>query len=151
MQPLPTFPSILEELAAADRDVSVLTVGVADDEIPGIRPVQSHGTLTRPDEIPATLKVEFAIVRSPLAEMARQDTEQLLSRLRDVHSEKVLLLDTGNEWTADELRSLGYLELDHPPAGARCYLFDPDLFNEPREWNNASDWANPENFRKYRW
>jgi hypothetical protein len=68
-----------------------------------------------------------------------------------VHCEKVLLLDTGAAWSPDELRSLGYLEVKCAQAGGRCYLFDPDVFDQPREWNNPSDWANPENFRKYRW
>lgn len=143
--------SLLEDLAIVGRDASVIAIGLAGDEIPGVRPVQSYDTLSRPDELPATLRVQLAIVRSPLDFMSRQDAEQLLSRLRDVHSEKVLLLDTNSGWTPNELRALGYLELERASAKGRCYLFDPDFFNEPREWNNARNWANPENFRKYRW
>ena len=83
--------------------------------------------------------------------MSRTGAEQLLSRLRDVHCDRVLLLDRGSHWTPDSLRPLGFLELVCPSLDGRCYLYDPDLFSQPREWNNADDWANPENFRKYRW
>jgi hypothetical protein len=62
-----------------------------------------------------------------------------------------VLIDTNGGWTSEELRALGYLEVGQPTADLRCYLFDPDAFNQPREWNNPSDWANPQNFRKCRW
>ena len=71
--------------------------------------------------------------------------------LRDIHCEKVVLIDTNGGWTSEELRALGYLEVWQPTADLCCYLFDPDAFNQPREWNNPSDWANPQNFRKCRW
>ena len=67
------------------------------------------------------------------------------------HFDKVLLFDTDGGWKPDELRSLGFLEVKPPSVNGRCYLFDPDSFNQPRDWNNPSDWANPQNFRKFRW
>ncbi len=147
----PGITSLLEALGNVGPDPSVLAIGIADDELQGISAVRVYEALSGPAELPATLRVQLGIVRAPLDLMARKDAEQLLSRLRDVHCEKVLLVAAGGEWTADELRSLGYLEMQHPAGAGSCYVFDPDLFNEPREWNNARNWANPENFRKYRW
>lgn len=147
----PGIASLLEQLGVVGRAPSVLAIGVADDELRGIDPVKAYDALSGPGELPASLRVQLGIVRAPLDFMTRKDAEQLLSRLRDVHCEKVLLVDAGNAWTPDELRSLGYLEIGGLSKDAPCYVFDPDLFNEPRDWNNASNWANPENFRKYRW
>ena len=147
----PAIASILDNLGMTDRTVSLLTVGLAETEITGCDAVHAYETLSGPTALPDALKVKLGIVVAPLDSMSRRDTEQLLARLRDVHCEKVLLLDTGAAWKPDELRSLGYLEVKRPQAGGRCYLFDPDVFNQPREWNSPSDWANPENFRKYRW
>lgn len=147
----PAITSLLEKLGIAGRNPSVLAIGIADDEIRGISSVKAFEALSGPGELPATLKVQLGIVRAPLDLMARKEAEQLLSRLRDVHCERVLLIDTGSKWSPDELRSLGYLHIEHPSVDGPCYVFDPDLFNEPREWNNAGNWANPENFQKYRW
>ena len=143
--------SLLEQLGIAGRNPSVLAMGIAGEELRGISEVKSYDAVPGAGELPASLKVQLGIVRAPSDFMARKDAEQLLSRLRDVHCEKVLLLDPGSAWTPQELRSLGYVEIECDRAEGPCYLFDPDLFNEPREWNNASNWANPDNFRKYRW
>lgn len=150
-QRAPGIRSLLEGLGIVDRDPSVLAIGIADDELRGINVVEAYEALAGPGELPPTLKAQLGIVRAPLDIMPRKDAEQLLSRLRDVHCEKVLLIAAGNEWTADELRSLGFLEMECPAEIRPCHVFDPDQFNEPREWNNARNWANPDNFRKYRW
>ena len=143
--------SILGNLGVTARTTSLLTVGMTDADMPDIDVVHACETLSGPDALPTTLRVQLGIVIAPLDPMPRRDMEQLLARLRDVHCEKVLLVDTGAVWKPDELLSLGYLEVEGSQADGRCYLFDPDVFNQPREWNNPSDWANPGNFRKYRW
>ncbi len=147
----PGIASLLDDLGIAASEFSLLTIGMDRAEMPGIKELHAYEALAGPDELPQTLRVDLAIVMTPLRHLSQRDTEQLLSRLRDVHCKKVLLLDTGARWSPDELRALGYLEVTAPQTDGRCYLFDPDLFNQPREWNNPSNWANPENFRKYRW
>jgi hypothetical protein len=150
-QRAPSIASILDDLGLVTRDLSLLTIGIADAGVPGADSVQVYETLSGADDLPMTLRATLGVVVMPLDFMTRRNAEQLLSRLRDVHCEKVLLVDTGGVWKPEDLRSLGYLEAGQPSTGVRCYLFDPDTFNQPREWNNPSDWANPENFRKYRW
>lgn len=147
----PGIASLLDDLGLVARGVSLVTIGTADFRLPGANIVEAFEALTGPGDLPETLKVTLGVVVAPLDFMTRRSAEQLLSRLRDVHCEKVLLVDTSGEWKPAELRPLGYLEAGQSPAGICCYLFDPDAFNRPREWNNPSDWANPENFRKYRW
>ena len=150
-QPVPGIASILDDLGLVYGDTSLVTIGSADITVPHADIVEAYDALSGPDDLPKTLRVALGIVVSPLDFMVRSAAEQLLSRLRDIHCEKVVLIDTSGGWTPEELRALGYLEVGQPTADLRCYLFDPDAFNQPREWNNPSDWANPQNFRKYRW
>ena len=150
-QHAPPITSILSDLGLVARDLSLVTIGITGPGVPGTNTIATYETLPGPDELPATLKATLGIVVSPLDFMTRRRAEQLLSRLRDVHCDRVLLVDARGSWKAEELRPLGYLEAGQPEPGFSCYLYDPDAFHEPREWNNPSDWANPENFRKYRW
>ena len=150
-QPVPGIASILDDLGLVQRSTSLVTIGSADITVPQADVVKAYDVLSGPDDLPKTLRAALGIVVSPLDFMARRAAEQLLSRLRDIHCEKVVLIDTKHGWTPEELRALGYLEVGQARADRRCYLFDPDAFNQPREWNNSSNWANPENFRKYRW
>jgi hypothetical protein len=143
--------SVLDELGIAAGNVSVVTIGPGSAEIPGAETAHTYETLSAADELPHDLRAQLGVVVAPREFMSRKSAEQLLSRLRDVHCDKILLFDVDARWNAADLRALGYLEVKRPSVGGRCYLFDPDVFNQPREWNNPSDWANPENFRKYRW
>lgn len=147
----PSIASIIEDLGLDGRHISTIVIGLATEEVPEVEVAQAYETLSGPNELPQTLRAALGIVVAPLDYLSRTRSEQLLSRLRDIHCEKVLLIDTACGWRPEELRSLGFLELKRPSRDGRCYLFDPGAFNEPREWNNPSDWANPENFRKYRW
>ena len=143
--------SLIDELGLASGSGGLVAIGPGSGGITGGAPAHAYETLTSADELPRDLRAQLGIVVAPREFMSRKRTDQLLSRLRDVHCEKVLLYDIDTRWSTDELRALGYLEVERPAIGGRCYLFDPDVFNQPREWNNPSGWANPENFRKYRW
>ena len=147
----PAIESILDHLRIDIRNISVLTIGMSESESPDVGVVDAYETLVGPGDLPRTLRVQLGIVVAPLEYMPLKSAEQLLSRLRDVHCDKVLLVDSGSGWSPNVLRSLGYLEVKPSSNGGRCYLFDPDMFSQAREWNNPSDWANPDNFRKYRW
>ena len=150
-EPRPSITPILDDLGIDARNISIVTIGIPEPEAPAVGEVDAYETLTGPGDLPQTLRAQLGIVVAPLEYMPHTNAIQLLSRLRDVHCKRVLLVDTGSGFSTDALRSLGYLELRGPSIDGRCYMFDPDVFNEPREWNNPSDWANPENFRKYRW
>jgi hypothetical protein len=150
-EPRRSIVSILDDLGIDARQVSAVMIGLPETDSPDFGAVEAYETVTGPGDLPPTLRAQLGIVVAPLDYMPRANAEQLLSRLRDVHCDKVLLVDGASGWSPDALRSLGYLEVKRPSDGARCYMFDPDTFNQPREWNNSSDWANPENFQKYRW
>ena len=147
----PIIASILDELGIDAPSASLVTIGLVDTDMPDVGAVEAYDAPSGPEDLPHALRAHLGIVVAPLGHMQQATAEQLLARLRDVHCERVVFLDTASAWSPEVLRSLGYLELKRPPIDGRCYLYDPDLFNQPRDWNNPSDWANPENFGKYRW
>ena len=140
----PIIASILDDLGVDAPHASLVTLGLAEADMPEVGSVEAYEAISAPGDLPHALRAQLDHIQHATA-------EQLLSRLRDVHCERVVFLDTASVWSPDVLRSLGYLELKLPTIDGRCYLYDPDLFTQPREWNNSSDWANPENFGKYRW
>lgn len=147
----PDIAPTLDAIGLDYRDIEILSIVSPFQEIPGAAEVHDLSDLRNVDGIPQTLRVGLGIVLGQLEIMTHSDGVQLLSRLRDVHCTRVLLVYEGDEWSRDELLALGYLETKRPSGDGRCFLYDPDLFNQPRDWNNPSSWANPENFRKYRW
>ena len=114
----------------------------------GPAPAHGHvvGVFSLEDELPDEgVRAELAVVSG-----ASSRHTALLSRLRDVYCRKVVLLNAAEDWSTNELRALGF----QPQSVAgfeRVFFYDPDLDKPPRDWNNASNWANPENFDKYRW
>ena len=113
--------------------------------------VNSLGRLESYSEIPDEIRADVTVVVDQLEHMNKDAGAHLLSRLRDVHSRRVLLILTDDDWSREELLALGYLQIERPSQDERLFLHDPAQFHEPREWNNPSDWAHPENFKKRRW
>ena len=100
-----------------------------------------------PDSLPAELRADVALVvladGDPLP-------RALLARLRDVHvAQIVLTADRG--LAPGDMLAMGFEKAQSPSEDGLVYVWDAALADKPREWNNARDWANPENFDRYRW
>lgn len=144
---------ILHGLKLFAEGERLLIVG-ADGDAATCTPVHNVirlGRVASANDICETTRVDVSVVVDQIEHMSKDDGAHLLSRLRDLVSNRVLLVLGGNEWAADELLAIGYQEIGSISEGKRCYLFDPDLFYQPRAWNNASGYANPENYGKFRW
>lgn len=76
---------------------------------------------------------------------------QVLGRLRDRHARRVLVEDLNASLSARELLALGFVGVTGDASSGTLYLHDPEDFFPKRDWNTAENWANPENFGKYRW
>lgn len=118
--------------------------------------VLSLGKINDSSDVDAAIRVDLAVVVNQLENMSKHDGTHLLARLRDLISERVLLILQDESWTAADLLALGYQQIleqrkTRPSFDGRVFLFDPNEFNKPREWNNTSNWANPGNFSKFRW
>ena len=96
-------------------------------------------------------RVDAAVVFDQFDAETKDGSRHLLARLRDQLARRVVIRDDERVFTATELLALGYIKDERPQARGRFFVHDPDRFYERREWNNSKDWANPENFDKYRW
>ncbi len=130
------------------------------ERLPGCKEILVVGSVSIPEDASAlagpvsfsdVLELEFetrfdlGLVFDPAPQHATA-----ISRLRDLGCQRVLILSGGAEWTANAMRALGFLPVESYDARS-AFLYDSDVQNQPREWNNARHWANPENFDKYRW
>lgn len=89
----------------------------------------------------------LVIVTNQLEHMEKAAARHLLARLRDSHAAMLVAHDPSRVFSPAEYLALGF-EVD---ARADCYVYDANAVSRQRDWNNASNWANPENFNKFRW
>jgi hypothetical protein len=148
---------ILRQLGLVESRQRVLLVGAVfeDKDIPHNHDIIQVGHVGSASEISDEIRVDIAVVVDQVECMSKTNGMHLLSKLRDLTSTRVLLLLSCDNWTSGELLALGFQEIQQqakrPSNDGRLYLFDPNDFHESREWNNTVNWANPENFNKFRW
>jgi len=107
------------------------------------------------DALPAA-RVELAIVDAQ-AELPDDSATRLISRLRDVHAERVIVIaavDESTRLSRQALIGLGFhrrgISTDHDERRL-WYEFDMAHYKVTPDWLNARNWANPELWDKYRW
>lgn len=98
------------------------------------------------DDLPEDRRYELAVVFDQLSHMPKSAAIHLIAALRDRYARRVVILDSTLDY--GEFLALGFERLPAPVEG---YVYDPDSPSRRREWNHAGDWANPENYDKYRW
>ncbi len=104
------------------------------------------------DELPAGLRAGAALLAID-SNVDTTDLLPLLARLRDVHADHVVVF-VDNDAASDlknALVAMGFEARKSPSEDGLVFAWDPVLANRPREWNNSRNWANPENFSRYRW
>lgn len=95
-------------------------------------------------------RADLAVVFDQLEHMPAREAAHLLATLRDRHARRVVVDDAAGTFGISEMLGLGFekaagIGLEHG------YLYDPDSPSRQREWNSPENWANPQNFDKYRW
>jgi hypothetical protein len=132
---------------------SLLVIG---DAVPA---PESVAEVTRLAAAAATTQLEelgrfdFAIVSGLLEEVGAADAEAVLGRLKNLHTSRFLLLaDPARACLGhDELLALALAPFEHLADGRVAWRYDLDRYNPERRWNNPEDWANPQNFDRFRW
>lgn len=114
-------------------------------------------TCAEPDE--TTLEplghFDCALVIGATDQLEKRTAEELLGRLRNVHTAHLYVLATDDprwpltSWLALALQRLDRFDDAEPPV--TLYAYDLSSYNRTRSWNNPRYWANPENWNRYRW
>jgi hypothetical protein len=98
-------------------------------------------------------RFDFVVASGVAESLAAPAAEALLGRLKNLHTDKFLLLvdPVASSLGHDDLLALALAPFEHLDDGRVAWRYDIDLYNPERRWNNPEDWANPENFEKFRW
>jgi hypothetical protein len=140
---------------------------VAPDPLPAVEIYRQHqqdctiesvAAVAPVDALKSLGRFDFALVHRTLERLETETGMALLARLRDIHCPRFAVTwsaianDPG--WTDGRFLSLGLalhrrIELDG--VITTVYHYDVDTYNPRREWNDSRDWANPQNFDRYRW
>lgn len=150
-----SLATLRRELGRLADDASVLIIGRESAVIdwPGRLSPEYLPVATTVPDLDGYGMYDLCVIFALAPAIAADDRAQLLGRLRDLHARRLLVMEPALPGTVlAEMLALGFER--HTPEegpGEAVYLYDVDRFNEKREWNSPEDWANPENFDKYRW
>lgn len=95
-------------------------------------------------------RFDLGVAAGVLETLPKDRARALIASLRDQYCRAVLLLAPKGLWPLAEYLALGFERRSEDDA-YELYWFDVDRYNPEREWNNPTNWANPENFRRFRW
>ena len=141
--------SLLEECAPA----SLLVVG----DPPAAPETDAEMTCVSVHEVAAELatlgRFDCAVVTGLLEALDGPTAEFVLGRLKNLHTDKYLLLaDPARACLGhDALLALALAPFEQLDDGRVAWRYDIDRYNPERPWNNPEDWANPQNFDRFRW
>ena len=107
-------------------------------------------------------RYDVGIIVNTLEYLEKDDSNQLVARLRDLHTTRFVVLvrvggdweDLKSEWQVSDFLSFGMklvnrYQIDGKPM--HIYTYDISTYKKTPEWLNPKDWANPELWDKFRW
>jgi hypothetical protein len=105
------------------------------------------------DALASLGRFDLAIACGLVETLDAPAAETVLGRLKNLHTDRfVLLADPARSCLGhDALLALALAPFEHLDDGRVAWRYDIDRYNPERRWNNPKDWANPENFRRFRW
>lgn len=109
-----------------------------------------------------TQRYDLAVVSATLENIDKYQAQQLISRLRDLCTPKlvVLLNLTASPWEVADLLAFGLVrishysgntELDNDDSEYGLYHYNIDSYKNTPDWLNAKNWANPKLWNKVWW
>jgi hypothetical protein len=98
-------------------------------------------------------RFDFALVADLAETHDASAARQVIGRLKNLHTDRFLLLvdPARSNLARDGLLELALAPLEQLADGRLAWLYDIDRYNPERPWNNPEDWANPQNFNRFRW
>ena len=144
---LENLSRLLDERRPDASGIAVLSRSAPDPEFASMPKGQWLSDVAQADDLEGVDNLGLVVVTNQIEHMAPDAARHLLARLRDRHAELLIVHDPEKVFRTTDYLALGF-EVDEEPD---CYVYDATAASRQRDWNNARDWANPENFDKFRW
>lgn len=140
-------------LLARHRPSSLLLIGVPPPMPPEAPAATRIAAESAGRELEGLGRFDLAILGEVAERLPADETTALLGRLKNLHTDRFLLLvdPARSSLDRDALLGLALLPLEPAEGDRQAWLYDLDRYNPEREWNNPADWAHPENFDRFRW
>ncbi len=124
--------AILSEFGNADQETTYLVVSRTEPPLP-LKQSFPEGSsvewlchVQSAEDVVAVKQADLGIVFDQLEHMQEEDGLRLLSRLRDHHSNRVLLHCANQVHSKQKLTALGFIERQCPSFDGHFFLFDPE-------------------------
>ena len=162
--PLQSPEHVALGMLASSRPGSLLVLGEIPETLcEAITDVLGEVAVTAPDltagrgSLDGLGRFDAGLVTGLLGHLDHKPGMEIIGLLRNLHCARLAVvlepaaLDRG--WARTDLLALEFLPAAPPEAQAtsEVFVYDIDLYNRQRDWNNARNWANPQNFEKFRW
>lgn len=154
---------ILQQLLATLHPHELLVIDPSTEPLPALTPSRQGGRVTylsiADDDAPTPdARFDFAIVANSLEHLDKQAAGRLIARLRDLHTQRfVVLVPLGEEWgghashwTENDLLAYGMtLMARFEQHGRPLALFHYNLadYKTTPDWLNSRYWAHPERWQ----
>ncbi len=138
---------LIDNRRPAGETFAVLSRSAAEPDVVSMPDGQWLSDVALASDLGTLGYLGLIVVTDQIEHMTSDEARHLLARLRDRHSGLVIVHDPVPVFAVSDYLALGF-ESDEQKD---CYVFDAAAESRQRDWNNARDWANPENFDKYRW
>ncbi len=125
------LPSILAEFGDSGQDSNYLVISRTEPPLPLQQSFPEGSSVEwlcqvhSAEDVVAVNRAHLSIVFDQLEHMARDEGLQLLRRLRDAYSNRVLLHCADQNHSKRGLMALGFVEQKRPSIDGRFFLFDP--------------------------
>lgn len=102
-------------------------------------------------------RFDYVVVAETLDRLSREVSEQLISRLRDLHAKLLWVMVSGEQserYGSSEAIAQGLRMVSAEKFGtgtSQWYEFSLEFYKPVPQWLNARDWANPDQWDKSRW
>jgi len=101
-------------------------------------------------------RYDLAIVSETIESVSKQSSEQLIGRLRDLCSPRIILIAelSGSLWQENELLGFGLnkqAEYNISEKTFIIYQYNIDSYKKTPDWFNPKHWANPQLWNKFWW
>ncbi len=150
--------TLISPLIAQFQPKSVLIVGeIAQNCYPNTVNIQKQ--LIKPpfslEQLNDIEPIDLAVVSDITDILTKHDATQWLGSLRNRYAAHIIIISDGDAsskqgWQLNDYLGLGMKQFQSTKKH-QLFVYAIESYQRKKDWLNSKNWANPENYGKYRW